>query len=192
MDATRFDRLTRSLSRTLPRRRAATLLATAGLGVVAGRPPALDAKKKKKKKKPLKLNDFGCVNVGGACRGNDANCCSNICEGKKPKKGEKDKSRCVAHDASTCLTGQTRDECGPGEDENVSCETSGGTEGVCLTTTGNAPFCASNSGDCFPCQKDADCIQFCGTGAACVPCALCALAGLQTACFAPTEDACVP
>jgi hypothetical protein len=189
MDHDAFDRLTGALSRGASRRRVLQLTAAAlGLGGAGGAAPRTTAKKKKKK--PLKFNEFGCVDVGGTCRGNDANCCSNLCEGKKPKKGKQDTSRCVAHDASTCLAGQTPTVCGGLE--TFDCLASGGTNGDCFTTTGKAAYCAAEGSSCFPCQKDADCIQFCGTGAACVPCALCALAGLQTACFAPTEDACVP
>jgi hypothetical protein len=190
MDHDAFDRLIGALRRGASRRRVLRLTAAAlGLGGAAGVASRATAKKKKKKK-PLKFNSFGCVNVGGKCRGNDANCCSNICEGKKPKKGEKDKSRCVAHDASTCLTGQALEVCGG--DEDVVCETSGGTEGSCATTTGNAPFCAANGGICFPCKKDADCIDSCKEGAACFPCVeFCANQG-GTACFPATAGACTP
>ena len=48
---------------------------------------------KKKNKKP-KNNAFGCLNVGQACNGKNDKCCSGICDGKKPKKGKKDKSKC--------------------------------------------------------------------------------------------------
>jgi hypothetical protein len=188
MDATLFDRLTRSLSRTLPRRRASVLLAAAGLGVLAGAPPALDAKKGKKKKQKLQFNSFGCVNVGGKCRGNSANCCSNICEGKKPKKGKKDTSRCIGHDASTCQPGQTAVVCGGLQD--IDCLAIGGAAGGCYITTGNAAFCSAEGG-CFPCQKDADCIGVCGPGAACVPCATpsCADEG-GTTCRGPADGSC--
>ena len=64
------------------------------------------AKQRKQHRQKLKRNAFGCVNVGGKCRGKDGNCCSGICDGKKPKKGKKDTSRCAGHDASTCLAGQ--------------------------------------------------------------------------------------
>jgi hypothetical protein len=59
-----------------------------GLGA-ASFPDVLQAKMKRKK---LKHNQFGCVEVGNACRGNCANCCSGICQGKKPKKGRKTKA----------------------------------------------------------------------------------------------------
>jgi hypothetical protein len=187
MDHDAFDRLTGALSTGASRRRVLRLTAAAlGLGGAGGGAPQVTARKNKKKQ-PLQFNRFGCVNVGGKCRGNDAHCCSNVCEGKKPKKGEKDTSRCVAHDASSCLTGQTLEVCGG--DEDVLCETSAGAEGTCATTTGNAPFCAAIGGKCFPCKKDADCsgVDDCGPGAACFPCvAFCANSG-GTACFGATQ-----
>jgi hypothetical protein len=188
MDATRFDGLARSFSQSVPRRRAAVLLSAVGLGVLAGGPAILEAKKnKKKKKKKLKRNDFGCVNVGGKCRGKDNNCCSGICQGKKPKKGEKDKSKCKAHDESTCLAGQTEPICGGIAD--TECVASDGEIGECFTTTGNAAYCARD-GDCFPCKKDADCIGVCGPSAACVPCAEeCAETG-GTACLGAADGSC--
>ena len=170
MDAARFDALTRSLSAPTRRR---LLLAgiAAALGLLsAGLPDRIDANQRKKK---LKRNAFGCVNVGGTCRGKDKNCCSSICRGKKPKKGEKDTSRCVAHDAQGCVAGQIEDFCGG---TNVSCTTSTGTPGRCNTTTGNAGYCAGD-GSCAvgSCKKDADCVPAFGVGAACVVCdnALC-------------------
>jgi hypothetical protein len=186
MDATRLDRLARSLSRTLPRRSVSALFSAVGLGVFSVRPADLEAKKKKKK--PLQFNSFGCVDVGGKCRGNDANCCSNICEGKKPKKGEKDKSRCVAHGQSTCVAGQREDFCG-GDD--VGCLTDQGLEGRCDTTTGNAGYCTVD-GECSPCKKDKDCQNIAelgpeiGASAACILCAGCPETG-GTACVVGFE-----
>lgn len=172
MDVVRFDALTRSLgAQTRRRRLLAGVAAALGL-LTAGLPDRIDGKQRKKK---LKRNAFGCVNVGGTCRGRDKNCCSGICRGKKPKKGEKDKSRCVAHDAQGCEAGQIEGFCGG---TNVSCTTStGDTQGNCDTTTGNAGYC-SGQGTCEvdpPCKKDADCVPIFGAGAACVLCnnALC-------------------
>ncbi len=153
MDADRFDALTRSLTEHTPRRRLiAGLIVAPGL-LAAGASNGAAAKNRKKK---LKRNEFGCVNVGGKCRGRDKNCCSGICRGKKPEKGEKDNSRCVAHDAQGCQAGQIEGFCGG---TNVNCTTSNGNSGKCNTTTGNAGYCA-DSGDCSagPCKKDADCI----------------------------------
>jgi hypothetical protein len=122
-------------------------------------------KKRRKRNKGGKSpenNAFGCLNVETACNGDDARCCSGICDGNKPKKGEKDKSRCVAHNVNLCE--ETFDVCGG---VVVTC----GLAGACFKTTGNAPFCAGGNGECIPCQRDADCVnQGFGFGAACVIC----------------------
>jgi hypothetical protein len=121
------------------------------------------AKKKRKKRKPKKAkpNAYGCLDVDKACK-NESQCCSGICQGKQGKK------TCQAHDQSTCQAGQTLAICGG--DANVSCTTSGGDPGLCLSTTGSAGYCFA-SGDCFACTKDADCEPVCGPGAACIVCA---------------------
>jgi hypothetical protein len=186
MDGAHFDRLTRSISVDASRR-VLLQFAAAMLGLAPLLPKASVAKKDKKKKKKLRFNEFGCVNVGGKCRGNSDNCCSGICQGKKPKKGKKDKSRCVGHDEGTCLPGQTPTSCGGSE--SIACVAGGGADGQCFTTTGNAAYC-SDEGDCFPCKKDADCIGVCGAGAACVRCAAaCAETG-GTACLGATPNSC--
>ena len=167
MDDSRFDAWTR---RRLGLRAGGALAALLGL---VGRPASDVAIARQRRKRHVKRNAFGCVNVGGKCRGRDKNCCSSICRGKKPKKGEKDTSRCVAHDAQGCVAGQIEDFCGG---TNVSCTTSTGTPGRCNTTTGNAGYCAGD-GSCAvgSCKKDADCVPAFGVGAACVVCdnALC-------------------
>jgi hypothetical protein len=118
-------------------------------------------KKKKKKNKP-QTNAFGCLNVGQHCNGKDDTCCSGICDGKKPKKGKKDKSKCVGHDANICQSGF--DLC-----QGVIATCSNG--GACVTTTGNAPFCAGGTGVCTVCSRDPDCVAAgFGTLAACVVC----------------------
>ena len=122
-----------------------------------------------KNKKKLKRNQYGCVNVGGACRGKDKNCCSGRCQGKKPKNGEKDKSRCVAHDTGSIESDERgcRVQDAP---SNTLCTTSAGEEsGECQWTTGDAGFCGYGYA-CIPgsCRKDADCTAACGAGAACV------------------------
>jgi hypothetical protein len=181
MNASHFDRITSSLGAVGSRRVAlrtaigitvASGLARLGLG-------SATAKKKKRKHrrkwKKLQKNAFGCVNVGGACRGQDANCCSGICEGLPKYGSKKDTSRCVAHNVLDCSVGE--DTCGPG---SVAC----GTNGLCYQTTGQASFCG-NPGACFACQKDADCEPaFGGPGAACVVCADCAQPG-NTLCLFP-------
>ena len=169
MDASRFDALSRSLgSHACRRGLLGGVLVTLGRGVL----PLVNSEAKQRhrrtKRKKLQRNEFGCISVGRACRGKDTNCCSGICKGKKPKKGEKDKSKCVGHDASTCLPGQMESVCG-GTD--LLCTTStGDTKGLCETTTGNAAYCVANA-RCWPCSKDADCHPFCGLQAACFRCA---------------------
>jgi hypothetical protein len=177
MDNRTFDDLTRVLSAVASRRAAVSAAAGAALGLIAPRLPGAEAsakrrKRKDKNKKPV-LNEFGCVDVGGQCRGNDGLCCSGICQGKKPKKGEKDKSRCAAHDTGGCQAGQ--DVCAG---EAVSCE---GT-GSCFRTTGKGSFCGGK-GACAECTQDRDCQPIFGEGAACIVCAdLCEATG-RTACF---------
>jgi hypothetical protein len=117
MDSAGFDRLTHSFLHALSRRRLAT-----ALGLFASGTLHVTGAKNKKKRKKLKRNAFGCVNVGGHCRGRDNVCCSGICEGKKPKQGKKDKSKCRAHNVLNCPAGAN--SCL----ENVEC----GTNGFCF------------------------------------------------------------
>jgi hypothetical protein len=172
MIAIRFDSLIRSLASRASRRGALAALAS-GLLVVG--PLALggheaEAKKKQRKKtrKPS-FNAYGCLNVGQACGGSDDRCCSGICEGRKPKKGKKDTSRCVAHNAGDCTTalnvctaGLVASKCGDA-----------GADAHCMTTTGNASFCGHIETfdpeiNCLACGKDADCEAITGPGSACV------------------------
>jgi hypothetical protein len=160
-----FDAAVRQLATRLSRRGLWGVASAIALSTTTLRLPAMDAKKRKKAKK-LQRNSFGCVDVGKPCRGNSANCCSGICQGKKPKKGEKDKSTCVAHNVGGCLANQ--DLCLI--KEAVSCGAS--ERGVCARTTGNASFCGDFENiACFDCTKDTDCEAEFGTGAACVICA---------------------
>jgi hypothetical protein len=78
----RFEHLTRTISTMLSRR---AIAGTLGLGAL-NLPGLVEAKKKRKKKKKIKKNQFGCVDVGKFCT-DDGQCCSGICQGKKPKKG---------------------------------------------------------------------------------------------------------
>jgi hypothetical protein len=158
MDASRFDRLTRSLSSGASRRHilAGVVLSAAALHV----PTVIGARKKRNEK--VKRNAFGCVDVGKACRGSDANCCSGICQGKKPKQGKKDTSSCVAHSVGECQADQ--DAC-------LEFPTPCGTDGVCVRTTGKASFCGGD-GACQECSKDTDCETEFGPGAACIVCAV--------------------
>jgi hypothetical protein len=161
MEGTRFDFLARTMAEH-SRRRLLTGLAGA-LGLAAVSVPGGDAGKGKKKKSKLKRNTFGCVDVGKPCRGNNANCCSGICNGKKPKKGKKDRSRCVAHHTGVCQ---------PGLDACKGVDATCGTGGICLETIGKASFCGDPDTDaCVACTRDADCEALLGAGAACVYCA---------------------
>jgi hypothetical protein len=119
-------------------------------------------KKRKKRNKTPENNAFGCLSIGQHCNGKDDKCCSGICDGKKPKKGKKDTSKCAGHDANTCQTGF--DVC-----QGVIAMCSNG--GACFTTTGNAPFCAGGTGVCTVCSRDTDCVAAgFGALAACVVC----------------------
>jgi hypothetical protein len=149
---------------------AASLLATA-----RGYPGDARRRKRHKLGKP-KTNAFGCVDVGRACRGKNAYCCSGICDGKKPKPGKRDRSRCVGHDAAACQAGQ--DYC-------LSGETACGSGGVCLRTTGQASFCGSSAAsECLGCTKDAQCVALYGLNAACVVCPNGCANGDDTICVA--------
>lgn len=169
MDANRFDRLARSLTATPSRRRflgglaaASGLLAPWASGPVEGKKKK---RKKRKQKQKLKLNAFGCVDVGQACRGDDGNCCSGRCAGDAPAKGQKDESRCEAHNVGACQAGN--DSCG---EDIVVCAAN---TGACFRTTGNGPVCGKET-QCTVCSKDTDCNEedF-GEGAACIVCADC-------------------
>jgi hypothetical protein len=167
MDAHRFDALARALAPATTRRRVLGGLLGVGTGGGAARP--LDAATAKKRRRRVRRNAFGCVNVGGGCRGKDQHCCSGICRGKKPKPGQRDTSRCVGHDASTCAAGQ--DSCAGAF---VPCANPRSASARCVVTTGKASYCA---GDvfCRACARDADCPEeeF-ESGAACIVCGDCA------------------
>lgn len=156
MDDSRFDAWTRRRFGLAAGGAAAALLGRALL-----LPSPAGARKKSRKK--LELNSFGCVDVGKPCRGRDVKCCSGICQGKKPKKGEKDRSRCVAHHVLGCEADE--DFCAG---VIVMC----GTNGTCVRTTGKASFCGAG-GPCQACRKDKDCEADHGPGAACTVCPHC-------------------
>ena len=169
MDARQLDTLAKALFVGMSRRQA---LVPGLVGIVLGlsglRPAAATAAKRRTRRRPLTRNAYGCVNVGKPCRGKDNACCSGICEGEKPKKGKKDKSRCVAHDTSGCPPGQS--SCEPGVPD--SCTTSVGDAGLCETTTGKAGYCSGEL-NCRRCRRDWDCQGEFGVLAACVVCATC-------------------
>ena len=178
MDADHFDAVLRSLSVGSTRRLVLRGLAGALFARETARHAGVaHAKKGKKRKKPLSLNQFGCVKVGAKCRGKDDVCCSGICEGKKPKKGEKDKSKCVAHNTGGCSFGQ--DSCFV----PIPCGVASGS--TCFRTTGDGSICGVGAaGTCADCKKDQDCVAAgYGPGAACVICAaVCPTSQNNTAC----------
>jgi hypothetical protein len=174
MNATHFESPARTLT-TAPSRRTVLRLTLGGTLVgLLTRLGRDDAAAKKMRKRRLKRNSYGCVNVGNACHGKDANCCSGICEGKKPKQGKQDKSRCVNHNTADCSFGQDAClvpiDCGP--------------QSTCYRTTGEGSICGVGAlGQCRPCTKDADCTTEFGPGAACIICANDCPEGQETACM---------
>ena len=186
MNSHRFDAVTRTLTTAGSRRR---VLAALGGLITLGALPA-SARKGKKAKKP-KLNAFRCVDVGKACQGKNGTCCSGICQGKKPKKGKRDKSKCVAHNAGICSP--ETDSCTLGV--GISCNPSN-PNCSCTLTTGNAGFCGSFTGngtgginECRVCSKDTDCQAEFGAGAACL---VMGGAGCTAFCAATGRTACAP
>jgi hypothetical protein len=137
----------------------------------------------------------GCVDVGKACAGKDGNCCSNICQGKKPKKGKKDKSRCVAHHIGNCTP--ARNVCQTEDLEVSDCNVQLD-DVFCTQTTGKAGFCADFSvATCLPCTKDGDCnsshtacVDLSGSGENCsLLLAVCSPGGSNGSAFCiPTGD----
>jgi hypothetical protein len=162
MDDARLDALAQNLAAGHSRRISIRLLAGLAIGNSLARADLVEGKRKKRKRKRFAFNEFGCVNVGGKCRGRDSVCCSGRCRGKKPKPGKADRRHCVAHDTGGCMG---TDRVCP----SVLCTTSIGHAGGCTTTTGNAPYCADFV-TTTPCNKDADCVPFCGPLAACFVC----------------------
>ncbi len=165
VDENRFDALARRAAGRFSRRDALGLALGSLLGPLAlGESEARNRKGGRKNKKPP-FNAFGCLDVGKACNGNNALCCSGICQGKKSKRGRKDRSQCVAHNTGACQANQ--DSCANGE---IPC----GEGGICFRTTGQASFCGiENLGNCVVCARDTDCEPVFGAGAACVVCDEC-------------------
>jgi hypothetical protein len=174
-----FNDPVRALIGAISRRGLLHRLAAAGL-MLPRSSGVTEARKRKKRSKKPKPNAFGCLDVGKACAGKSSKCCSGICQGKKPKKGKKDKSKCVAHNTGGCSPEQ--DTCIVEPD--IPC----GANGVCARTTGNAGFCAypvKGEFPCAACKKDTDCELGLGPGAACIVCELiCAETG-GTLCDTP-------
>jgi hypothetical protein len=158
MDGPHFDTLVRALGAAPPRRLLLRRLAMAGGLAVTGRSRTTRAKQRHNHKKPKK-NAFGCLSVGKPCNGKNNKCCSGICKGKRPRKGKKDTSNCVAHNVGGCQAGQDAEQ-----GVQVTC----GVAGVCVRTTGNASFCALSGNQCGDCRKDTECEAQLGPGAACI------------------------
>jgi hypothetical protein len=158
-----FDDPVRALIGAISRRGLLHCLAAAGL-MLPRSSGVTEARKRKKRSEKPKPNAFGCLNVGQRCSGSNEKCCSGICQGKKPKKGKKDKSKCVAHNTGGCSPEQ--DFCTT--DPNTPC----GVDGVCGRTTGNAGYCIDQTVElpCAACKRDTDCELGFGPGAACLIC----------------------
>jgi hypothetical protein len=159
MPGTVVERLFNVLRNQITRQKLLQILAAGyGLGLPRGQDSVVARKRKRQKPKP---NAFGCLDVGKACVGKSARCCSGICQGKKPKKGKRDRSKCVPHNTGGCQPDQ--DICRTGR---IEC----GENGFCFVTTGKAPFCTAGGGECRVCAKDTDCQAEFGPGAACLFC----------------------
>jgi hypothetical protein len=185
MHAARFDALTQSLGTGASRRELlGAVLAAVGLEALGPIDAVAKNGKKKRKKGPTR-NIFGCLDIGQKCRGKDSKCCSGICQGKKPKKGKRDRSRCVGHDESTCLAGQQPPNCSGAA--FVVCTTSAGLDGICTTTTGKAAYCFG-AGGCYPCKRDRDCHAVCGPRSACIPCRADCAPLSNTACVSVSDS----
>lgn len=110
---------------------------------------------------PPPFNAYGCLDVGQSCLGDSSLCCSGICDPKS--------SSCVAHNRDVCFP--DTDYCA----SNAPSFCNGNNpECLCITTTGNAGFCA-DFGDfsavgasCRLCSTDTECQAELGPGAACV------------------------
>lgn len=160
MDISRFDNLARSLSGLLSRRTIAGGLGVAALGLAAEADARYRKKKKRKKKrKPkVRLNAFGCANVGGFCKVS-TDCCSGICTGAGRTRA------CQAHTTGSCPAGSEAWQCGGA---SVVCPDTA--DGSCVTTTGNAGYCMMAMWTLNPpCRRDSDCDQA-EPGAACFVC----------------------
>ena len=170
MNQTQFDAVSRTMSRLPSRRDLLRGLAGAGFGLsalVGSRfgERDVDAKKKKRRKKKQKtlrpvLNQFGCLDVGQPCKGDNTRCCSGICQGTAPKKGKPDTRRCAAHGTGTCKQG-IEGICTNSDLLQVTCNNR--SDCGCIRTTAGSNYCAELFGgpgtsQCQPCQRDADCI----------------------------------
>jgi hypothetical protein len=158
MDGSYFDDFSRSLAGSRRSLVSGTLaMATSWLGVSGA---GAKKKHKHKKRKPkAKLNAFGCLEVGGACKNADQ-CCSGICDGKKGKR------TCRAHGTGTCQQG-IRSIC----DADPTIAVCNSDICACVATTAGSNYCANaNYLTCADCRTDTDC-EALGypSGSACAP-----------------------
>jgi hypothetical protein len=170
MEAQRFDHFSRLLGHATGRRLFVGLSLSPLAGLVARPAKGAEAQKTRKKRKKHKKpqpNAYGCLDVDQSCNGDSSNCCSGVCDGEKPKKGKKDTSRCVAHDAGICQA--DFDICSTGSPHYCNASNPNCT---CVLTTGNAGFCGDFSlgldNLCHACSQDTDCEDEFGPGAACI------------------------
>lgn len=164
MEGAAFDIVSRRLARSRHTLVGAGLMTVGAMvGIPISGPPERVASKKRKQA-PLVRNAFGCVDVGGKCRGSNENCCSGVCQGSKPRKGKQDRSVCLAHDTGACLLAD--DSCAENA-ASTPCQRGG----ICVRTTGNAPFCGlEGRSSCQVCTRDSDCRALLGGGSACTIC----------------------
>lgn len=162
MDGSGFDALIQSVMgsrRSLLGGVAALAVGWLGVGEIAAK-----KKGKNKKKKKAKPNEFGCLEVGDACK-SEEQCCSGICEGKKGKR------RCGAHGAGTCEQ-EGSGVCTADNPGSLRCNNE--INCLCLQTTAGSIFCGEGGNTgldvCADCQTDADC-EALGhpAGSACIP-----------------------
>ena len=185
MDGKRFDSLARTVGRRRSRRDAFQALAAAGLAAAAARlglgaEPAAEAQVTVERR-------FNCTAVGDTCKGNDSQCCSGRCKGKKRKEGKNGNGIGETRASASLMI---RPGARPGRiratlDIAVACGFRG--RGGCLKTTGNASFCGQIEGQrpprlhCENCTTDQDCEALgYGSGAACVVCDSNASSGITT------------
>jgi hypothetical protein len=156
MDGSHFDHVVRSLSGSRRWLLSGALALGAGwLGV-----SEVDAKKKRKPKRP-KPNGFGCLKVDAACK-TAGQCCSGVCAGNQSNR------KCAAHNAGICRP--DGDFC---LGAPQACKLLGERIAVCWLTTGKGSFCGDPGGEgpeafCRDCNRDPDCQEEFGPGAACI------------------------
>jgi hypothetical protein len=173
MDQHHLTTWTRSLTSLPSRRDVLRGLAGAGLGFGSLRLADTEAAEHKRKTPtqtpstpppftlpPLVFNQFGCVEVGQPCRGDNTNCCSGICQGSAPTPGQPDTSHCAAHDTGTCRQ-DIEGLCTIPDLVQAICNNR--SDCGCIRTTGGSNYCAELFGgpgtsQCVSCERDADCI----------------------------------